>query len=273
MKRLGWMIVLVFAAAACRPDITALGAGPSDRSPFNVDCEVGWQGCYRPLDWAPVDVSISAALQKPFEGLLMVAAEQDEVTTVEVTHRFVLTPDVPVWVPLAAKFSFGVSQCKAGIRDAGGRTVWESSYGLWDSRTGKPLLTAVSPDELLVGVSGRMGFGLRHLSQNSHAVSSAGVTVRSRGGAQRSGGPAWLKVYVKDRIQRRLPWDWVAYQCLDLLILYDPEWTALAPQQSEAIAQWVSGGGRLLVVLGSNPLPRDHRLARLLALTWAKRGR
>ena len=37
--------------------------------------------------------------------------------------------------------------------------------------------------------------------------------------------------------------------------------------QVEAIRQWVSGGGRLLIILGSNPLPAKHPLAQMLPLT------
>jgi hypothetical protein len=271
MKRSGWLILLALAAA-CGAAVTTGAASGADRNPFNVDCDIGWQGCYRPMGWAPVDVNIASTLKEPFEGVLTVSVQQDEITAMRVTHRFVLTPDVPVWVPLAARLSFGVMECRAAIQDAHDRTVWENTYGLWNQQTGKQSLTAVMPGQLLIGVSGRMGFdfGLRHLSQGASATepgrSSPPRRRGPRGGQAAPPDTAGGKVYVKERLQRRLPWDWAPYQSLDLLILCDPEWTALAPQQSEAIAQWVSGGGRLLVILGSHPLPRDHRLAKLLAL-------
>jgi hypothetical protein len=73
-------------------------------------------------------------------------------------------------------------------------------------------------------------------------------------------------VYVRQRIPRLLPWDWTAYAAVDLLVLYDPDWTALGAAQVQAITEWVASGGRLLMVLGAHPLPAAHPLAKLLPL-------
>jgi hypothetical protein len=47
-------------------------------------------------------------------------------------------------------------------------------------------------------------------------------------------------------------------------MLYDPDWTVFNRHQLNAIAQWVSNGGRLLLILGTHPLPPDNPLADLL---------
>jgi hypothetical protein len=61
-----------------------------------------------------------------------------------------------------------------------------------------------------------------------------------------------------------VPWDWTGFASLDLLILYDPDWNLFNRQQLDAVAQWVSNGGKLLVILGSHPLPAENPIAQLV---------
>jgi hypothetical protein len=61
-----------------------------------------------------------------------------------------------------------------------------------------------------------------------------------------------------------VPWDWTGFVPLDLLILYDPDWSLFNRQQLNAIAQWISNGGKLLLVLGSHPLAPANPIAELL---------
>jgi hypothetical protein len=61
-----------------------------------------------------------------------------------------------------------------------------------------------------------------------------------------------------------VPWDWTGFVPLDLLILYDPDWSLFNRQQLNAIVQWISNGGKLLLVLGSHPLAPANPIAELL---------
>ena len=72
------------------------------------------------------------------------------------------------------------------------------------------------------------------------------------------------KVYVKSKLPRMVPWDWTGFVSLDLLILYDTDWNAFKPNQLEAISQWVSNGGKLLIVFGSHPIIDENPIAKLL---------
>ncbi|MHC4645360.1 MAG: hypothetical protein ACYTBJ_07650 [Planctomycetota bacterium] len=218
-------------------------------SPFNVDFFCGWSGCYRPMEWTPVEIGISSQLSEPFAGSVIVSARQDGFNTMNVTQEFVLTPDFPLHLPLVTKLAFGVSKCTVKIIDAKrGRTRWRQDFDLWDFSARNRLLTDVSETDLLIGVIGSRKFGLLRLAKQSICKSARG-----------SG-----KVYVGDKLPRMVPWDWPGFVSLDLLILYDPDWTLLNRYQLAAITQWVSNGGRLLLVLGSNPLPADSAVARFL---------
>jgi len=225
-------------------------AGAED-SPFNVDVFFGWGGCYRPVEWTPIEVEIASTLKKPFEGVLRISARQDELNNMNLSHYFVLTPDVPLHIPLVAKLAFAADAADASITDRSGRQQWTHRIELWDySSSAVSAITAVSEDELLIGLVGRSRFGLGQLADK--------VECRSD---RRSG-----KVYIKDKLPRMLPWDWTGYASLDALILYDPDWSELSLGQLSAISQWVNNGGRLLLVLGSHPIAADSPLIAALPL-------
>jgi len=94
----------------------------SAESPFNVDCFFGWGGCYRPMEWTPVEIGISSILTEPFAGSLNVSAQQDGLNTLNIAHTFVLTPDIPLHIPLVTKLAFAADKCTVKIADERGRT-------------------------------------------------------------------------------------------------------------------------------------------------------
>lgn len=242
MGRLAISLLLVVAVCS------AAAAAPPKPS-FNVDFLIGWEGCYRPLEWTPVYIEVTSNLKKPFGGDVTVAVKQDEMTDMTVTRPIVLTPDLPLRVPLAVKVAFAAEDCQVAIHDRYGITRWSNRYSLWERFGGRGQLTAVEEGDLLVGLVGRPGFGLIHLPRSSRCT-----------GSRRGPG----QVYLKRKQTRALPWDWTGYASLDLLILYDVDYQQMNPHQAEAVAQWVSNGGKLLIVLGGRaPNPR-HPVASLL---------
>jgi len=200
------------------------------------------------MEWAPVEISVSSTLTEPFAGSLTISAQQDGLNTLSIAHTFVLTPDVPLYIPLVTKLAFAADKCKLRIVDERGRTRWRYDFELWNFSTRSRALTAVGESDLLIGLVGRRKFGLLRLPQQSICESD-----RGRG-----------KVYLKDKIARMVPWDWTGFVCLDLLILYDPDWSLFKQNQLNAIVQWVSNGGRLLLVLGSRPLDSGNPITQML---------
>ncbi|KPK81124.1 MAG: hypothetical protein AMJ81_10875 [Phycisphaerae bacterium SM23_33] len=241
MGRLACTLVLV--AALCSAAVAA------PKPTFNVDFAIGWEGCYRPMEWTPVHVTISSNLKKAFGGGLTVSAQQDQLTEMTVSYPIVLTPDLPLHVPLVLKLAFGAEKCNVTIQDQYGIPRWRYSYSLWERYAPGSMVTPVEENELLVGLAGRPGFGLVYLSRSSQC------TTPHRGSGQ---------VHVKRKQTRMLPWDWTGYASLDLLILYDVDYQQMNAHQAEAIVQWVSNGGKLLMVLGGQPLAAGHPVASLL---------
>jgi len=238
-----WLVLLVLPAL-----VIAAGA-EEDEDPFNVDFFCGWGGYYRPMEWTPVEIGISSTLTEPFAGVITVSAQQDGLNTMNINYEFVLTPDIPLHLPLVTKFAFTADKCSVRLVDKErGRTQWSQEYELWGMETGSRFITVVNENDLLIGLVGNRKFGLLRLPKQSKCLS------------QRGQGD----VRVGDKLPRMVPWDWTGFVPLDLLILYDPDWNLFNTQQLNAIAQWVSNGGKLLLIPGSHPLAAVNPIAQLL---------
>ncbi len=245
MSRWTWGLGIVLAAAAAVP--------AAETPEFNVDFSVGWGGCYRPMEWTAVEVGITTNLTEPLGGTLTLTGKQDDLTELTVAHKLVHTPGLPLHLPLVMKLTFGLPECVLTFYDGRGRTVWRRKYEFWGAGYGPGPLTPVQSGDLLVGLVGGGSFGLRYLP--SRAVCE---TPGQRG-----------KVHVKDKRVRMLPRDWTGYASLDLLVLCDVDFNELHPDQSRAIAEWVSNGGKLLILLGTHPLPPENAITALVPVELA----
>ena len=227
-----------------------LSAYASDEDPFDVDFVCGWRGYYRPMEWTPVEIQVGggAELTEPFAGSINVSTRQDGLNTMNITHEFVLTPEVRLHLPLVTKMAFAVTECDVRINNERGRTQWQHDFDLYDLAFRHHFMTAVRDHDLLIGLIGRAGFGLLRLPKQSLCQS----------------GDERVKVYVGDKVPGMVPWDWTGFVSLDVLVLYDPDWGLFKPQQLAAIAEWVSNGGKLLLVLGNHPLAATNPIAPLL---------
>ena len=240
-----WLILLSF------PVLAIAAAAEKDDDPFNVDFFCGWGGYYRPMEWTPVEIGISSTLTEPFAGIITVSAQQDGLNTMNVNYEFVLTPDIPLHLPLVTKFAFTADKCSVRLVDKErGRTQWSQDYELWGMETESRFITVVNENDLLIGLVGSRKFGLLRLSKQSKCLSHKGQG----------------EVYVGDKLPRMVPWDWTGFVPLDLLILYDPDWNLFNRQQLNAITQWVTNGGKLLLIPGSNPLAAANPIAQLLPI-------
>lgn len=236
--------MLLIVSALC------LATYASDDDSFNVDFSCGWRGYYRPMEWTPLELQVGGGSEptEPFAGSITVSTQQDGLNTMSITHEFVLTPEVRLHLPLVTKMAFAVSECDVRIANERGRTQWQYDFDLYDLTRRYRFITAVRDHDLLIGLVGRAGFGLLRLPKQSICQS----------GDQRG------KVYVGDKIPGMVPWDWTGFVSLDLLILYDPDWNLFKPQQLVAIAEWISNGGKLLLILGNHPLATTNPIASLI---------
>ncbi|MCH8217123.1 MAG: hypothetical protein IH892_10155 [Planctomycetes bacterium] len=232
--------VSLFAAAA---------GGAED--PFNVDCFFGWGGRYRPMEWTSVEVGITSQLKEPFGGTLHVSVPQDEMNRLNIAHSFAVAPDLPMRLPMVTKIAFGADTCNLRITDERGKTAWRRRHNLYDYSALKP----INRNDLLIGLVGKRAFGLFRLPKETLCIGPK-VYNEERG-----------TVYLEHKLPRVVPWDWTGFVSLDCLILYDVDLSQFRPEQLSAISQWVSNGGRLLLVLGGRPVDAGNALGTFLPFT------
>jgi hypothetical protein len=119
--------------------MSAPGVHAAPKADFNVDLFCGWDGYHRPMEWTPVEIGITTNLTEPFEGVFTLAAQQDGLSTLNIVHNIVLTPNQRLDLPLATKFDFHVGRCVLTIRDKRGRTQWQQAIDMWDFSAADPL--------------------------------------------------------------------------------------------------------------------------------------
>ncbi len=235
-------------SAGCLILILAASVQGARKPEFNVDFFCGWDGYYRAMEWTPVEIQLGSDLKEPFSGSLTVSARQDGLNTLNIVHTFVLTPDIPLTMPLVTKFAFAVDKCDLAIRDERGRTWWQNSINMWELTTQNRMLRVVQEQDLLIGLVGQGQFGLLRLPRETVCTSGRGQG----------------RVCLGNKVPRAVPWDWTGFASLDVLILCDPDWTLLRRQQLNAVREWVSNGGAMLLALGQHPVPQDSPIADLI---------
>ena len=239
------------------PATTASGQDAKDKKKkkeMNVDFSVGWGGCYRPMEWTPITVGITTPFEKPVDCVVRFSAAQDSLNTLDISRREALMPGLPKEVPLVARLDYSANAATLTITGTDSPLFWSHTYELLDKSGGSQPLKAVNHWETLIGVTGSQGFSIMQ-------VQEASVSRRQARQGDKRG-----RVYTRYRFQRLLPADWTGYAGLDLLVLYDPDWTELTSHQQRAITQYVSNGGSVLMVLGMKPMPAGSPLAEMLPL-------
>ena len=226
--------------------LVLLGAGWCQAAnPFTVTCSVGFNGKYRPGEWTPLEIQISSVLTEPFEGRIHIDSAQDAVQRMQVSQAFVLTPGVPLHLPLVTKLAYGADFLSIRLADTRERILYEQTLGLWGGGQAG-VVSAVQPQDLFVGLVGQR-FGILSLTQ----AAECDYQSRSNGNPNTGSG----QVIVESKLPAMVPWDWTGFAGLDLLVLYDPDWSQLRAEQIQAVVDWVRQGGRLLVLLGRSPMP------------------
>ncbi|MCF7972522.1 MAG: hypothetical protein K9N55_01780 [Phycisphaerae bacterium] len=223
-------------------------------NPFNVDCFLGWGGSYRPGTWTPLEIAISSTLTEPFEGQMKVSVAQDAANRMEINQGFVLTPGLPVNMPLVTKIAFGADQLTLRLTDTKGRIRFQQDISLWDFSNNSMALKPVKQEDLFIGVVGRFQqFGLLSFTKDVQCVYRGNMVDKGRNRNPQGSG----NVVVQNKLPRMVPWDWTGFAGLDLLVLYDPDWSRFRPEQIKGMVDWIKQGGRLLMLLGAQGLPSN----------------
>ncbi len=222
--------------------------GAEEEDPFAVDFFPGWDRHYRPMQWMPVDVGIRSELTKPFDATIVISSAQDGLNKLNIVHKAVLTPDLYKHMPLVTKLAYTTEDCTLKLLDERGRLQWQHAFDMMDFSDSASALTAVSENDILIGLVGAARFGVMRLENQA--------------GSRR--GSEYGQVHIAAKVPRSMPWDWTGYVCLDALILYDPDWSLFSRQQLRAVCQWIQNGGKLLLITGSHVIAADNPIAQMI---------
>ncbi len=223
-----------------------------DKSIFNIDVFFGWGNYFRPMEWTPIEITINTTLEKPFQGELTLTSQQDGLNTLNIIFpQLILTPDLTEYIPMVTKIAYTNQRCSLRLDNISGRrkTVWSEDRNIMMTQNKIP---ALQEQDMLIGVIGAGKFGIIGLEKQTTCY------YKNNQGS----------VYVGNKQINMAPWDWTGFVSLDLLILYDPDWGQFKEQQLNAIAEWVSNGGRLLIVLGSKPPMGENPLTKILPFDY-----
>ncbi|OPX21356.1 MAG: hypothetical protein B1H04_06830, partial [Planctomycetales bacterium 4484_123] len=167
-RKAGLLLLLILTAAA------AAAPGEAKKERFNIDIYVGWGGCYRPMRWTPIDVTIVSGLKKHLGGTVELSLKQDELTRMRIVQEVVLAPNVALRIPLVAKAAFGASGCRLEIFDARGRLQVRREHAFGVGIGPGAAVRSVGEDDMLIGVAGPAAFGLMDLPGRSLCRSERG---------------------------------------------------------------------------------------------------
>ncbi len=193
----------------------------------------GWGEAMRLGRWTPVFIAVADPDTRDVD--LQIHGTYGEKSLAFLVHQTAVAQPRPTTYALLFPLNAQPSHIQVIVSDEKtGRTL--ASQSLQNpasfSPAGQVPKKLLGPQEFLVGISGGIGDAMQLQGQLDRAGLVGGIL---------------------DPI--RLPANFVGYDGISVLVLAAADLTELKPEQEEAILQWVSGGGNLVVIPGTLPVP------------------
>lgn len=223
-------------------------AGGSDRRPIAITARFGWDDSMPAERFAPIWITIDPGA-RALDGAVSLTLPQDAVQEVRLITPFAAAPGRPATVEFAASLPATASRCTVEVRDRTGRVVASQVWA--PSPTSRQLMF---PPGLFLYDDELVSVGVESLPIAARAWSPGLGPVPTRqistwgGGSSPQVNDLFRHVHVVDMPPAQLPTAWIAYDSLRCLVL-DAEATPLIPPAAvQAIKDWVSDGGRLVLI-------------------------
>src|SRR5688572_14092748 len=223
--------------------------------------EVGWDGTYRVSRWTPVFITLADDEAKPARNVVIeVLAPHDNSFAMRVLQQFAITTE-PATHTIYLPLTYALNETVLVVKDAGnGRKLFESDFEnkpVNGQLQGGYAVAAQGRDDVVVGVSGR--------SQVLGSIQGNWRWTDAEQPQQQQNQPSLPQAALRTGFldERRLPETIQGYDGLDVLVLNGADLANMRLERQLAIAQWVRGGGRLLMWLAAGPVPPDSPIAQL----------
>ena len=221
--------------------VALLGPAAIAKDELSVSFNLGWENHCRPTFWTPANVVINSASSKTIVGTIELTSIQDALHRLSLVQPVALLPGQALTIPFYTKTSWNELTFDLRLRNQSGRVVWSKSFDLNDYSQAASGMTTVMPGQIFTAFSGR-GY-LRFVVPNKL---NEAIEQLFR-----------VSVYPSD-----LPTAWPGYAALDLLVLHNLDWSLLSRAQLQALADWISNGGKAIVYLGGSAIPTDSAMGR-----------
>jgi hypothetical protein len=234
------LVALLAVLVPAPPGLAQFGLGHTAQNPDDPQmmAEIGWAGAAWPNRWVPVTITLTGGA-KAFDGAVAMTYSQDDRTAAQIIRQVAATPGKVSTYTLLANLPASCGHAVLSLRTKGGREIRRIVFdAIPDTERGEvslPMAHALSPIVLAVGEPGGVSFSLaRALQSDAENRSALGVARPSCGFVPVSSiAPSWAAL---DSV---------------LLMIADADAARGSdPRIMAAIREWVSSGGRLVVLAG-----------------------
>jgi hypothetical protein len=224
--------------------LSLLAASPSTWAKVQLTADVGWSNRFRAGRWTPIYITLIDSA--PRQVILEVYSPTDRRYALRAIQSVAIGP-TPVTVPIYIPLSYRVDEATITVRDA---------------NTSKRLDDFILSD--YPSYPGSAMAGPEPVEQGARFVAISGS-----GGSERAVEGQLAHNTIKSCYipPPRLPAVAIGYDPLDLLVLSQPDLNKMAADQQRAIADWVRGGGSLVLWPGAEPVPSEGPIADILPAT------
>ena len=91
------ILCVVALSAAQAPGAAGADDGKNKPKELNVDFAVGWGGCFRPMEWTPIQIGVTTPFDKPLDCIVELSAPQDDLNNLVISRR-----EVFHWIALGS---------------------------------------------------------------------------------------------------------------------------------------------------------------------------
>lgn len=234
------LLVLAGCVLSATPDargqnlVRGPGVGPSGTT---LGVRVGWDGWVQAARWTPVYLTLSDPA--PRNVTLEFRAPHGSFHGMKSRQVLTIGPTPQTFIVYMPLRQFMPEDLSFIVRDAAtGRRLADYPGGAFVSFAGG---MSVPWGHSFLGISGRR-------------ATLAPVTTALQGAQLTTGHMETAE----------LPTSAIGYDSLDVLVLNAPDFSAVLPEQQQAIVEWVRAGGNLLLWPGDSPVPDSGALIDVL---------
>lgn len=254
-----------------------LAAAPGALAEVKVSIDYGFGGLYRSGRWTPVYITVSDPSSTVTRNVrATLHGPHDQSHAIGISTRFAIRPEpstAVIYAPIMAQLDETVLY----IRELGSNTLL-AKKAFAEPITGSGRVNPnMSHGDILIGLSGR-GRAMEELNgqftwdtnvtQSVTPLPNADEVLEEHSTIEPQGQHVnWPRMRIGRVETLRLPDVVVGYDSLDALVLNAPDLVRLSPQKQKAIADWVRGGGRLMLWPGDHILPDSSPLIDILPCT------